>query len=224
MSLPAKTEHALRREVVDASKILWERGWVANHDGNVTARAAPGRIVATPTAVSKRVVDPDKLIVVDESARVVQGRFRAFGELGLHLTVYRARADVGAVLHAHPPYSTALAVRGRALPCFLPESVVSLGAEVPLVPFAMPGKDAESALGPFVVPFDAVLLARHGVLTWGDDPEQALLRMELVEHLAHIASLAGGAEPLAADVVAKLLEARTKAGLGPAGRAGTRNR
>jgi len=215
-----RTEHALRREVVAASRLLWERGWVANHDGNVTARAAPGRIVATATGLSKRVIDEEKLLVVDESGRVAQGRLRAFSELGLHLAVYRARGDVGAVVHAHPPHATALAVRGRALPCFLPESVVSLGAEVPLVPFGMPGTDAEAALGPFVVPFDAVLLARHGVLAWGDDTEQALLRMELVEHLARIASIAGGAEPLPADLVAKLLEARTKAGLGPEGRSG----
>lgn len=212
-----KTEHEARREVSAISKTLWDRGFVANHDGNVTARVAPGRIVATPTALSKRVIDRDMLLVVDESGRVVQGRLRAFSELGLHLTVYRARADVGAVVHAHPPYATARAASGLPLECFVPEAVVSLGEHVPLVPLAMPGKDAEAALAPFTAVHDVVLLENHGVLAWGDDVEQAYLRLELVEHLSRIASIAAP-RSLPAEMKAKLLEARTKAGLGPAAR------
>jgi L-fuculose-phosphate aldolase len=103
----------------------------------------------------------------------------------------------------------------------LPEAVVSLGGEIPLVPFTPPGADAEAALAPFVEPFDGVLLEGHGVLTWGDDPEQAFLRMELIEHLSRIAHLAepsGGPRPLPADLVESLLAKRTAAGLGPAGR------
>lgn len=217
-----KTEHAVRREVIETSHLLWDRGWVANHDGNVTALAAPGRFIATPTAVSKRVVDADNVIVVDEQGRVVQGRHRAFSELGLHLAVYRRRPDVRAVVHAHPPHATALACAGRALPCFLPEAVVSLGPQVPLVPFGMPGTEAEGRLADYLEAYDAVLLEQHGVLSWGNDCEQALLRMELVEHLAKIAHLAaahGGVRGLPDAQIAKLLQARKKAGLGPEGRA-----
>jgi L-fuculose-phosphate aldolase len=214
-----KTEHALRRDVASASSLLWERGWVANHDGNVTAIAAPGRIVATPTGVSKRLCDAESLIVVDDAARVVRGRAGPVRELGLHETVYRMRADAGAVVHAHPPHATALACLGRALPCFLPESVVSLGHEIPVVPFTPPGAESERALAPFVDGHDVVMLAQHGVLAWGDDVEQAFLRMELCEHLARIAHLAGGAvPPLEPSLVTALLEKRAKAGLGPEGR------
>lgn len=209
-----KTEHAVRREVSEVSRLLWEREWVANHDGNITAKVSPGRIVATPTALSKRVIDADKLIIVDETARVVHGRYRAFSELGLHLRVYAKRGDVGAVVHAHPPFATALAVRGIALPCFLPESVVSLGREIPVVPFAVPGKAAEAALEGFVEDYDVVLLERHGVLAWGVDVEQAYLRLELVEHLAKIGFYAGTVRELPEPVVSDLLAARAKAGLG----------
>ena len=220
-----KTEHAVRKEVIDTARLLWDRGWVANHDGNVTAHAAPGRLVATATGVSKRSVSPENLIVVDESAKVVQGRHRAFSELGLHLAVYRRRSDARCVIHAHPPHATALACAGKSLPCFLPEAVVSLGREVPLVPFAMPGPEAESRLADFLDTHDAVLLENHGALTWGDDCEQAFLRLELVEHLAQIAHLAcahGGVRTLPDAQVAKLLESRKKAGLGPEGRAQAR--
>ncbi len=216
-----RTEHALRREVAAISSVLWDRGWVANHDGNVTAKAAPGRIVATPTALSKRQCEESELIVVDESARVVSGRRRAFSELGLHLAIYQARPDVGAVVHAHPPYATARATSACELRCFLPEAVVSLGELVPLVPLSMPGKDAEAALGAVAAAHDAALLESHGVFAWGDDPEQAFLRLELVEHLsriAHIAHATGGPKALPKPIVDKMLEARTKAGLGPAAR------
>ena len=192
-------------------------GWVANHDGNVSARTVPGRIVCTPTAMSKSAVDEGTLVVVDDLGQVVAGRFRPPSEIGLHLAAYRARPDVRAVLHAHPPHATALAAAGRDVPYklvpFIAEAVVSLGAAIPVVPFAMPGPDAARALAPFLGEHDALLLEAHGVLTLGDDPEQALLRMELVEHLARILLLAlpaGGPRALGPAEIAKLLEARAR--------------
>lgn len=217
-------EHVLRRHVTAASHTLWDRGWVANHDGNVTAKSGPGRIVATPTGVSKRDITIDGLIVVDEQKRIVRGRAKVFSEIGLHLKVYEARPDAGAVVHAHCPYATAFGLtHANALPSFLPEAVVSIGVDVPVVPLAMPGADAEQALAPFVVSHDAVMLAGNGVLSWGDDLEQAMLRMELVEHLARIASIArqenaSSVPELPRDMVEALLAKRTAAGLGPEGR------
>lgn len=221
MSGARKTEHQLKREVADASAVLWDRGWVANHDGNITALAAPGRLVATPTSFSKRSCTVDQLIVIDEERRVVRGTNRPFSELGLHELVYKLRRDVGAVVHAHSPFATARACTGQALPCFLPESVVSLGHEVPLVPFAAPGAASEKSLGPYVEAYDVVLLEQHGILSWGVDVEQAMLRLELAEHLAHIAYRAeahGGVRALPDALVRDLLAKRAKAGLGPDGR------
>ncbi len=214
-------EVRVRRAIAEACRAIHARGWVANHDGNVSARVAPGRIVCTPTAVSKGAIDEDLLIVVDGEGRLVAGRLKPFGEINLHLAVYAARADVQAVLHAHPPHATALGVAGHEIVPFLAEAVVSLGTRVPLVPFAMPGADAASAISPYLGEFDAVLLEAHGTLGWGESVEQALLRTELVEHLARIQLLGATVGPqraLGEAEVKRLLEARTKAGLGPAGR------
>jgi L-fuculose-phosphate aldolase len=215
---PRKTEHQLRREVSATSKLLWDRGWVANHDGNVTAKLDAGTFVATPTALSKRVIDPDMLIVVDGARRVIRGRAKPFSELGLHFAVYAARPDVGAVVHAHSPYATAHSLSGAALPCFIAEAVVSLGREVPVVPATPPGAAAEKALAPFLGDNDVVMLGGHGVLAWGDDAEQAFLRLELAEHLARIAQIAGGVRPLDGALVDELLGKRRAAGLGQGGR------
>jgi L-fuculose-phosphate aldolase len=211
----------VRGELIAISQELHRRGWVANHDGNVTARLPGDRFLATPTATSKRRVDDRGLIEVDAAGKVVSGTGKPFGELGQHLAIYQRRDDVGAVVHAHPPYATALAVSGsRALERpFIAEAVVSLGPSVPTVPFALPGAAAREALLSFADDFDAVLIANHGVFAWGTDLEQAYLRLELVEHLARIATLAqatGGPAYLPDSAIAPLLAARRVAGLGKA--------
>ena len=211
-------EEALRKHIAALCEKVAARGWVANHDGNASARHGE-RFVASPTAVHKGDVRPEMCVVVDAEGKVVVGERKVFSEMALHLAVYRARPDVGFVLHAHPPVATGWAVAGESFfdPPFLAEPVVSLGASVPLVPYVAPGGPT-SGLEDAIGRCDAVLLANHGVLAVGKDAEQAYLRMELVEHLAKIALTArqlGGARPIPADDVEKLLAARAKAGLGP---------
>lgn len=208
------SEAKLRDDIARYAGCMAERGWVANHDGNLSARVAPTRFLCTPTATHKRAVRADGLVITDAAGKQLGGRGKPFSEYALHLAVYRVRADVNAVVHAHPPYATALGVSGRELVSFLPEAIVSLGTRIPLVPLAAPGAPAVAAVEPFLARFDAVLIAGNGVFAWGDDVEQAYLRLELVEHLATIASHAerwGGPHPLPQDMVDKLLEARRKA-------------
>jgi L-fuculose-phosphate aldolase len=220
------TRRQLEDQVVAYSQRLHEAGWVANHDGNVTVRLGADRYLATPTATSKREVTRDSLIVVDGNGQVVSGSGKPFGEMELHLFIYRRRPDVRAVLHAHPPTATGFAVAGtRVLTTVMAEPVVSLGAEIPLVPYARP-KTPEATLnmGPHLEDADALMLASHGVITCGPDLELCWLRMELVEHLAKIQLTArqlGAVREIPSTDVQKLLEARTAAGLGKAGRAKT---
>lgn len=106
----------------------------------------------------------------------------------MHLAVYRGRADVRAVVHAHPPVSTAFAVCRRGLETpYLAELVVGLGA-VPCTPeFAMLSTDAvPRSVEPYLADHNGVLLANHGVLTWGGDLWEAFDRLETVEHTAKI--------------------------------------
>lgn len=210
-------EAAVRRDLVRYSHAMHAAGFVANHDGNLSARIADDRIVCTPTSFSKADVARDDLVVTDAEGRKVAGRCRPFSELALHCAVYRARPRARAVVHAHPPLATAFGVSGRSLPHpFLPEAVVSLGAEIPTVPLAAPGAAAVEALKPFIRRCDAVLIAGNGVLAWGPNLETAWLRLELVEHLCRIAHAAlplGGPAPLPAGMVARLVEKRRKGGL-----------
>jgi len=186
------SEETLRAEIVAASHALHANGWVANHDGNLTARLEAGRFLATPTAVSKAQVAPETLIVVDEEGTVVEGTRKGFSEMKLHLVAYKARPDVACVIHAHPPTATGFAVAGIELgEPFMAEPIVSIGPQVPLVPFGMPGDKAlEANLGAALADADVALLANHGVLAVGSDFETCLLRLELVEHVCKIALVA----------------------------------
>ncbi|HET9752356.1 MAG TPA: class II aldolase/adducin family protein [Myxococcales bacterium] len=198
----------LRAQVAQAARRMHARGWVANHDGNVSARIGRDRIVITPTATSKSEVDEASLVVIDLQGRVVEGVRKPPGETELHLAAYRARPDVGAVLHAHPPYATAFGVARVPLePVCLPEAVVSLG-RIPLAPFAMPKSPlATEAVSRCAAEAEAMLLPGNGALTLGPDVQLCLLRMELVEHLAtvlHHARALGGALPLSEEEMAAL--------------------
>lgn len=216
-----------RQRVIAVSRLLAERGWVANHDGNITVRVAEQRFLATPTATHKRLVDDKSLIEVDSGGRRIAGTARLFSEFNLHAAVYQRRDDVRAVVHAHPPHATAIACSAAnplARP-FMPEAVISIGATVPKVAFAMPGDAAAQALAAVVADVDGALLESHGVIAWGADLELAYLRLELIEHMARIALLAqplGGVRPLPESAVGELLQKRAKAGLGKAADKATR--
>lgn len=209
-------QELLRADLVRASQSVHGMGWVANHDGNLTCRYAEGQLLSTPTAVSKGAVTPEMLIVVsDQDGSVVQGTRKAFSELKLHLAAYRARPDIGAVVHAHPPQATGFAVCHQELdPSIMAEAIVSIGPRIPLVPFGLPGQHhLDMELAEALGQADVVLLASHGVLAVGPDLETCLLRIELVEHLAKITLVArqlGGAVSLPAETVQSLSEKHAK--------------
>ena len=215
-----------QQSVAEVARHLHAAGWVANHDGNVSLRLSDKkRFVATPTAMSKRLIEGHDLVTVDIEGKVLSGRRKLFGEWHIHAACYSARSDVNAVIHAHPVAATAFGVARKQLGVPpLPEIVVSLGVNVPTLDYAPPkhpGQDMAIKKALTDGDADAFLLAGNGIVAVGVDLEQALLRLEVVEHWAKIlvASVAlGGAQPLPGDDVKKLLEARTKAGLGKASR------
>ena len=202
---------ALRRAVVTVCRRLYERGLIAGQDGNVSVRLTPGTVLITPAGMSKIDVRPQDLVEVTMDGRTRRGTRAASSEAALHLAIYAARGDVGAVVHAHPPVATGFAVAGETLPHdALAELVYNVGP-VPLVPFVMPGT---KALGELVVEAmhgaDAALLAHHGALTVGATLTVAHQRMESLEHAARIVLAArqvGRVTRLGVDAV-RALEAR----------------
>ena len=207
----------LRTQIIRYCHRLDQKGWVANHDGNITVRQGSG-FAATPTARQKGDLQEEDLIEVDTAGKKTAGNGGAFSEIAVHLKVYQARPEVQAVVHAHPPGATAVGCANQEMMTWaIPEAVVSIGPGVPLVGLAPPNSPALWAeLEPLLKHYDAVMIAGNGVFTWGKTLEQAFLRLELVEHLAKIllsSMTLGGPKLLDPDQVTALLKKRAEAGL-----------
>lgn len=211
----------LIKNVVEISHKLHAMGWVANHDGNVTIKFA-GQLLATPTAVSKADIVPEMILTLDMEGKKVQGIGKPFSEINLHLDAYKAREDITAVVHAHPPFSMARGlVDGGDIEIVIPEAVVSLGAVIPVVRYAFPGSmEHEQIIEEALSRCDVFIMAGNGVLSVGRDVKEAYLRMELLEHLLKIeyyAKSMGQVMTLPDADKQKLLGKRAAAGLGPKG-------
>ena len=212
----AQQEAQLRAHLVEIGRRIYENGYVAATDGNLSARLDDGTVLTTPTMVCKGRMTPEMVVHCDAEGQALAGQGRPSSELAMHLEIYRLRADVRGIVHAHPPVSTGFAVAGLALDrALLSEVVLTLGC-VPLADYGTPStNELVDALTPLIPAHDALLLANHGAVAYGPDMEAALSNMETLEHFARIslvAHLLGGARQLPADAVAKLVEVRERAG------------
>lgn len=211
-----KTEREYRQDIVDIGRLVYEKGWVAANDGNISIRLDHERILCTPTGVSKGMMRPDDLIIVDGEGNKLLGQRERTSEILMHLTIYKLRPDIHAVVHTHPPVATGFATAGLPLSrALLPEVVVGLGC-IPLAKYGLPGTPELSAtIEPLIPKHDAILLANHGAVAYSRDVHQAFFRMETVEHFARVnlvAELLGGAKTLPRKEVDKLIDARGRYG------------
>ncbi len=206
-----------RRGIVEVGRRMWLRGLVAANDGNISIRLPGDRVVSTATGVSKGFLSEADLVVTDLEGRLIEGRARPTSELGMHLEIYRARPEIHAVVHAHPPAATAFAASGLDLSdCFLSETAIFLGG-VPTAPYATPGTDEVALSIRGLVPHtDVLLLAHHGAVTMGPDLESAYFKMETLEHTAKVALYArqlGGPKSLPRAELDRLEDSRERYGL-----------
>ena len=207
-------EMSHRRQLARFGKWLYRAGFVPGTAGNLSVRLSDDFILATPTGMSKFLLKPSDMVLVDLDGHRVAGSRNVTSEIGMHLAIYDHRADVQAVVHAHPPIATGFASCGLALEEPLCSEVVMALGSVPLAPYATTGTaDVASSIAPLIVNHDAILLANHGVVTAGSCLQDAFMRMETVEHFAHICLVArqlGGAKPLSCDHLRQLTLARSR--------------
>lgn len=197
-----------RAAMCAVGKRLYAERLVVAWDGNMSVRLDATRLLATPAGACKGDLAPEDLVIVDLDGALLAGSRPPSSEIKLHLAAYRARADVRAVVHAHPPTAVALTLAGIGLDTrLLPELVLTLG-EVPTAPYALTGTaEVPASLAPFLPGHNAVLLSHHGALTLGSNLWQAFYRMEQIEHGARIIALArqlGTPQPLPAARLAEL--------------------
>ena len=213
-------EWALKKQIVEVAHKLWDKGFVAANDGNITIRLNDKEFLTTPTGISKKSLTVEMIIKVDMKGQPIvhNANYRPSSEAKMHIEVYMQRPDIKAIVHSHPPYCTSFAVAGIPLDkCILPEAVLTIGA-VPVTPYALPSTmEIPDAIRPYIKNTDAVLLANHGALTMGTDVTNAYYKMETLEHSAQILFLSmqlGNVNVISDSEVGRLMQLRDKLNIG----------
>ena len=209
-----KSERQHREDICRFGRLLHDKGFVAATDGNLSVRLDHESILSTPTGMSKGMMEPEDLVVVDLGGRKMTGRRNVSSEIAMHLLIYRLRPDVRGIVHAHPVTATGYAAAGLPLnQALISEIVLALGC-IPLARYGTPGTpELTQALESLVPQYDAILMANHGVVSYGEDLLRAYMKMETVEHFAKITMvthLLGRQQLLSDEDVGKLMEARTR--------------
>jgi L-fuculose-phosphate aldolase len=189
--------HVLKQAICDIGDRLYQRGFAAANDGNISVRLNEHEALCTPTMQSKGFLTPDDLCVIDMDGHQLAGKKKRSSEMLLHLEIMKARTDVQSVVHCHPPHATAFAVAREPIPqAVLPEVEIFLG-EVPIAPYATPGskKFAETIL-PFVHQSNVILLANHGTVSFGETLERAYWWTEILDAYCRILILARQLGPI----------------------------
>jgi L-fuculose-phosphate aldolase len=214
-------EARMRQEIVEVCRLMYQRNLIAASDGNVSVRWGERYLITTPTGLYKGFLRPEDLVVTDLDGQLApedvapRNGYGPSAELRLHLEVYRQRPDVCAVVHAHPPITTALTVAGVSLaPCIVPETLVTLGSIVTTAYATPTSSQGPEVIRPYIRDHDALVLDRHGAVTVGDTVFSAYAHMEKVEHTAQVilaARQAGRIRTLPLDEVRRLSAMRDAA-------------
>ena len=218
----AKSPYEIKKEICEVGKKIYDLGFVAANDGNISVKVGPNEFYCTPTGVSKGYMTPDMIIKIDADGNKLEGKLNPSSEIKMHMRVYKERPDVNAVVHAHPPVATAFTVAGVEMDQFiLPEAILTIG-NVPTCDYGTPSTmEIPDSLMPFIQRHDAFLLKNHGALTVGNTLMRACFTMEEVEFNAKInlyaRQIGVGAEArideIPCDQLEKLMELRKKMGL-----------
>ena len=209
-----RSERELRRQLTRFSKWMYRLGFAPGTSGNLSARLDSERIVATPTGCSKYLLRSSDMVIVDLNGHLLSGTRNVTSEIGMHLAVYNSRPDVQAVVHAHPPIATAFASCGMALDMPLCAELIMTLGKIPLAAYATTGTDEVGAsLAPYLRDHDAILMANHGLVTYGKDLLDAFMKLETTEHFAQVCLAAhelGCPRLIEEDAIRKLQQARTR--------------
>ncbi|MBF0312974.1 MAG: class II aldolase/adducin family protein [Oligoflexia bacterium] len=204
----------LKSEIVKVVQLMYQKNYIVASDGNVSALIDENSILTTPSGIVKGFITVDDLVVVNRQGEKIAGpaHLRPSSELKMHLKVYDMRKDVRAIVHAHPPITTAFSVADiRLNEIILPEVIFTLGM-IKFTEYATPTTEAVPlAIDEAIRDNDVIVLTRHGSLTVGKNLMDAYAKLESLEHTSKIiseamrlASAHGTISPLAQEEVLKL--------------------
>jgi L-fuculose-phosphate aldolase len=215
MSSRTYAETALKKEIIQTGRKLWERQYVDGSGGNISARLSRDCVICTRSLCSKGNLTMNDFAMVNMKGEQLSGKHARSSEILLHLEIYKAVLQADAVIHCHPPHALAYALTGTVPPTSLvPEYEVFIGT-VSVAPYETPGTPefARSVL-PYIETQPLVLLQNHGIVCWADTVTHAEWMVEIFDTYCRAVILATqtGAQlkPIPAPKLAELREIRKK--------------
>lgn len=183
--------HRLKQDICEIGRRIYNKGFAAANDGNITVRIGDNEVLCTPTMHCKGFLKPEDIATIDMTGKQLAGRKKRSSEALLHLEIYKQRPDVKSVVHCHPPHACAFAVAREPIPqCVLPEVEVFLG-DVPITKYETPGGQAfADTVIPFVDKTNVIILANHGTVSYGENVERAYWWTEILDAYCRILLLA----------------------------------
>ena len=212
------SEWQIKRDICDIGRRLYDRGFVAANDGNISVRIGANRFLCTPTGVSKGFLKPADIAVVDDTGKQLSGNLPRTSEILLHLEIYHELPEINAVIHAHPPHATAFAVAGIPIPQnVLPEVEVFIG-QIPLAEYDTPGGvDLPKTILPHLRnKANTILLGNHGAVTCDKTLEKAHFHLETLDMYCDVLLLSkqvGNIRQISEGKVRELLQFKKKLGI-----------
>lgn len=175
----------MRENVISICRLLDAKGLVSGTDGNISVRAGEDAMYVTASGTNKGRLTAEQILLQGFDGTVREGSMRSTREAKLHMSIYRQRADVHAIIHTHPPYATAFACRGQVLPMNVLTEVPVLLGRMAFSEYAPPGSDAlVVTLDGLFEKNDIIFMANHGIIICGVTLEQAFDRMDALENAA----------------------------------------
>lgn len=209
---PAECQH-----IIEICKRLHARNMLSAADGNISLRLNDDLILITPSGIAKAFMKLSEMAIITLSGEILCGSPST--ERLMHLAVFRQCPKARAVIHAHPPTAIAWSIAKphlKILPSDCLSEVILATGDIPFADYARPGTQAMGdVLIPYLPKHRALILRRHGAITWGESLEEAYRGMERIENSAQIladAQRLGGLNPLPPEEVAYLYELRKKIG------------
>ena len=205
-----------KQQIVEVGQWIYQKGFVSSSDGNISYREG-NEVLMTPRGLCKGRLSADDIVKIDLHGNQLAGSRQPSGEMSMHLEAYTNRPDINAVVHAHPVHATAFAVAGLSITRpILSEVVLSLGC-IPLAEYATPTTpELAAVLRAYIPHYNAILLANHGAISFGETLLEAYYRMETLEHTAHVATVSrilGKETVISSENVDKLFAVREKYGI-----------
>jgi L-fuculose-phosphate aldolase len=183
--------HRTKQDIVEIGRRLYNKGFAAANDGNISVRVGDNEVLCTPTMHSKGFLKVEDICTINMTGKQTAGSKQRSSEALLHLEIYKQRSDIKSVVHCHPPHATAFAVAREPIPqCVLPEVEVFLG-DVPITKYETPGGQSfADTIQPFVDRTNVIILANHGTVSFGENVERAYWWTEILDAYCRILILA----------------------------------